>query len=116
MISLVRSIIRNATATAGDVRDALRIDPVLLRAADILPLSEVEIVNLATGVRLRTFAEPAVEASGVVQAPGVRAGDAVTIVAYTLLHEGQTLAHRAKIVTVDGRNALVSITEATDQR
>jgi aspartate 1-decarboxylase len=112
MISLVRAIIRNATATAGDMRDALRIDPVLLRAADILPFAEVEVVNLATGVRLRTFAEPAAEASGELQAPGVRAGDAVTIIAYTLLHEGQTLAHRAKIVTVDGRNQLLAIAEA----
>jgi len=111
MISLVRAVIRTATATHAETRDALRIDPVLLRAADVLPFSEVEVVNLATGARFRTFAEPAAEASGEVQAPGVRAGDQLTIVAYTLLHEGQTLAHRAKIVSVNGRNQLVAIGE-----
>jgi aspartate 1-decarboxylase len=113
MISLVRSMIRNATATQAETRDALRIDPVLLRAADILPFAEVEVVNLATGARFHTFAEPAAEASAEVQAPGVRAGDPLTIVAYTLLHEGQTLAHRPKIVTVDGRNQLLAIGEAS---
>lgn len=112
MITLVRSMIRNATATAGESRDALRIDPVLLRAADILPFAEVEVVNLATGVRYRTFAEPAAEASGELQAPGVRTGDPVTIVSYTTLHEGQTLAHKAKIVSVDARNQLVAIAES----
>jgi aspartate 1-decarboxylase len=111
VISLVRALIRNATATEGDTRDAVRIDPVLLRAAEIVPFAEVEVVNLATGARFRTFAEPAAEASGDIQAPGVRAGDAVTIIAYTLLHEGQTLAHRTKIVTVDGRNQLLGIAE-----
>src|SRR5213079_1525227 len=70
VISLVRAIIRELTVTHGDARDALRIDPVLLRAADIRAFEEVEIVNLATGARSRAWAEPAAEASGEVHAPG----------------------------------------------
>jgi len=111
VISLVRAIIRELTVTHGDARDALRIDPVLLRAADIRAFEEVEIVNLATGARSRAWTEPAAEASGEVHAPGARTGDHITIAAYTLLHEGQTLAHRAKIVSVDGKNGLVAIEE-----
>jgi aspartate 1-decarboxylase len=111
MISLARAILREVTVTHGDVRDALRVDPVLLRGAEIRPFEEVEVVNLATGVRLRTWVEPAQEASGEVHAPGARAGDRITIVAYTLLHEGQTLAHKVKLVTVDGANRLIAITE-----
>ena len=111
MISLARSIIRGATVTHGDVRDALRLDPVLLRSAEIRPFEEVEIVNLATGTRLRTWVEEAAEASGEVHAPGARAGDHITIVAYTLLHEGQTLAHKAKLVTVNEKNAAIAVEE-----
>jgi aspartate 1-decarboxylase len=111
MISLARSIIRGATVTHGDVRDALRLDPVLLRSAEIRPFEEVEIVNLTTGTRLRTWVEEAAEASGEVHAPGARAGDHITIAAYTLLHEGQTLAHKVKLVSVDPANRVVAITE-----
>ncbi|HEV8436356.1 MAG TPA: aspartate 1-decarboxylase [Thermoanaerobaculia bacterium] len=111
MISLARAILRNLTVTHGDVRDALRLDPVLLRSAEIRPFEEVEIVNLATGTRLRTWVEEAAETSGEVHAPGARIGDRVTVVAYTMLHEGQTLAHKVKLVSVDAANRVVAITE-----
>ena len=108
MISLARAILRDLTVTHGE---ALRIDPVLLRSAEVRPFEEVEVVNLATGARLRTWVEEAPEASGEVHAPGARAGDHVTIVAYTLLHEGQTLAHKVRIVTVNEKNAPVAVEE-----
>ena len=111
MISLARAIIREVTVTHGDVRDALRIDPVLLRSAELRPFEEVEIVNLTTGARLRTWVEEAAEASGEVHVPDARAGDRLTIVAYTLLHEGQTLAHKVKLVTVDEKNAAIAVEE-----
>ncbi len=111
MISLARAIIQEATVTHGDAREALRLDPVLLRSAELRPFEEVEIVNLSTGSRLRTWVEAAVEASGEVHAPGARTGDRITIVAYTLLHEGQTLAHKVKLVSVDAGNRVVAITE-----
>jgi len=111
MISLARAIIREVTVTHGDVRDALRVDPVLLRSAEIRPFDEVEVVNLSTGARLRTWVEGAAEASGEVHAPAARTGDRVTIIAYTMLHEGQTLAHKVKLVSVDPENRVVAITE-----
>lgn len=111
MISLARAIIREVTVTHGDARDALRVDSVLLRSAEVKPFEEVEIVNLATGKRLRTWIEEAAEASGEVHAPGARTGDRLTIVAYTLLHEGQTLAHKVKVVTVNEKNAAIAVEE-----
>lgn len=109
---LVRAAILQGTVTPSDAQSpALRIDPIVLRAANILPLEEVEIVNAATGARLSTWAEAAEEGSGVLAVPGVRAGDLVTIVSYGLLHDGQTLAHRAKLVTLDGTNRIIAITE-----
>jgi aspartate 1-decarboxylase len=117
--SFVRSVIHNATVTHTDPSwpTSLRVDAVLLRAAEILPLEEVEVINLATGDRFRTWAEAAGEGNGEVHVHGglkhpVRAGDIISIVVYGLLHDGQTLAHRARVVTLDVKNEVVAITEA----
>lgn len=116
--SFLRSAIHNATVTAADAAwpASLRLDPVLLRAADLQPFEAVEIVSAVTGERFRTF----VEAGGpgevrVHAAPKhpVRAGDVVSILSFGLLHDGQTLTHRVKLVTLDTGNRVVSIAEGT---
>jgi aspartate 1-decarboxylase len=113
----VRGVIHNATVTHADPSwpVSLRIDPVLLRAIEVLPLEEVEIVNTATGERFTTWAQEG--AAGEVRVHGgtshhVRAGDVISIVSHGLLHDGQTLAHRARVVTLGAANAIVSITES----
>lgn len=108
MRRLVRSAIRNATVTRGE-GTTLRIDAIILRAANILPLEEVEIIHHATGERFATFAEAAAEGAGEVVAPRLRAGDAISIVSWGLLHDGQTIAHRATLVTVDDANTVVAV-------
>lgn len=115
MRRLVRSAIQNATVTQGEGM-TLRVDPLILRAANILPLEQVEVVHHATGERFTTFAEPATEGSGEIAVPGSRAGDRVSIVSWGLLHDGQTLAHTAKLVTLDDENRVTGLTEiaATD--
>jgi aspartate 1-decarboxylase len=110
MRRLVRAAIQNATVSGGEGL-ALRIDPLILRAANILPLEEVEIVHHTTGQRFTTFVEEG--ASGEVIAPGVRARDLVSIVSWGLMHDGQTLAHQATIVTLDAENRVVAITQRT---
>lgn len=108
MRRLVRAAVRNATVTRGEGL-ALRIDPLILSAANILPLEEVELVNHATGARVTTFAEAG--DAGEVSAPHMRAGDVVSIVSWGMMHDGQTLAHRAKLVTVDAQNRVVALVE-----
>jgi len=117
--SFVRCVIHNAVVTHSDASwpASLRVDPVMLRAAEILPLEEVEVINLATGDRFRTWAEPAEEGSGDVRVHGglkhpVRTGDTISIIVYGLLHDGQTLAHRARVVTLNAKNEVVAIVEA----
>jgi aspartate 1-decarboxylase len=109
MRRLVRAAIQNATVTSGEGL-TLRIDPVILRAANILPLEEVELVDHETGERLTTFAE--IGGDGEVVAPHVRVGDIISIVAWGVLHDGQTLAHKATIVTLDPDNRVIAVTEA----
>ena len=114
----VRSVIHNATVTAASASwpVTLRVDPILLRAIDVLPLEEVEVVNTTTGRRFAIWTEAGEEGSGEVRVHGgsdahVRRGDVISIVSHGLLHDGQTLSHRAKIVTVDAQNRVVSLTE-----
>lgn len=112
MRRLVRAAVQNATVTHGGAL-TLRIDPLILRAANILPLEEVEVVNHGTGERVVTFAEEA--GSGEVHAPRMRTGDLVSIVSWGVLHDGQTLNHTAKIVTLDSANTVTAVTERAAQ-
>jgi aspartate 1-decarboxylase len=110
MRRFVRAAIQNATVTRGE-GVTLRIDPVILHAAEILPLEEVEIVHHGTGHRLATYAEAGQEGAGEVVVPHARAGDMVSILSWGQLHDGQTLAHRAKLLVLDASNRIVSLTE-----
>lgn len=108
MRRLVRAAVQNATVTHGNALN-LRVDPLILHAANILPLEEVELVNHATGERFVTFAEEA--GGGEVHAPRMRAGDVISVLSWGLMHDGQTLNHSAKIVTVDEKNEVTAIVE-----
>jgi aspartate 1-decarboxylase len=111
MRSLLRSIIRNATLTRAE-SGSLRLDPILMRAAELLPLEQVDVVNLATGARFTTFVEAGEEGSGEVNVHGAaRVGDAVAVLSWGYLHEGQTLAHKAKVVDVDAQNRVIALAD-----
>ncbi len=109
MRRLVRAAIRNATVTRSEGA-TLRLDPLILTAANILPLEEVEIVSQATGERVVTFAEAGT--AGEVCAPRMRAGDVVSVLSWGTMHDGQTLNHTAKIVTLDASNRVVAVSES----
>jgi aspartate 1-decarboxylase len=114
----VRAVIHNATVTHADSAwpVSIRIDDILLRAAELLPFEEVELVNIATGERFTTWVEPAPEGSGMIrvhsgEAHHVRAGDVISVTSFGLLHDGQTLSHRARVLTLDAGNHIVSLDE-----
>ncbi|HET7434760.1 MAG TPA: aspartate 1-decarboxylase [Thermoanaerobaculia bacterium] len=107
----LRAAIHDATVTSAS-GVAARIDPILLRAAEVLPLEEVEIVNHTTNERFTTYVDAAEEASGEVSVPHTRQRDVISILSWGLLHDGQTLAHRAKLIRVDASNRVVSLLES----
>lgn len=109
MRTLIRSLIRNATVTAI-ASAGLRLDAYIVRAAELLPFEEVEIVNEATGERFRTWVEEAPGGGGEI-AVRARKGDVITIAAYVALHEGQTLAHKPRLVTLDESNRVFAVAE-----
>lgn len=108
MRRLLRAAIRNATVTTAEGQSLL-VDPVILNAADLLPLEEVEIVHHATGVRHTAFVE--VGEAGECAVPHARAGDVVSILAWGLMHDGQTLNHTARVVTLGADNIVIAAEE-----
>lgn len=114
----VRSSIQNATVTLAETSwpVSLRIDPLIARAAELLPNEEVEVIVLATGDRFSTWVTYGAPGSGELRVHSgerhhVRAGDVVTIASHGLLHDGQTLGHKARVVTLDASNTVVAIEE-----
>lgn len=118
MRTLLHAVIHNAVVTSSATLwpVALRVDAYVLRAAEVLPFEQVEVVNVATGERFRTWVEPAEEGTGEialhagVRSP-IRTGDTVSIFSFATFHEGQTLAHKPRVVTLGANNAVVSVTE-----
>lgn len=105
MRSVLQAVIENATVTHASDSLALRLDPFIFRAADLLPYERVEVIHGRD--RSATWIEPGVEGSGEVHF-GAREGDVIAIVAFAHLHEGQNLSHRPKRVALDERNRVVS--------
>jgi aspartate 1-decarboxylase len=111
--SVLQAVIENATVTKAGDSLALRIDPFIFRAAEMLPFERVEVVNVGTREHFQTWIEPAKEGSGEVEIhTGARQGDTIAILAFAHLHEGQTLAHKPKRVKLDAANKVVSVTES----
>ena len=111
MRRFLRSAIQNARVTASEASAAIRLDPILMRAMEVLAFEEVEIINVATGARFSTWVEEG--GSGVVACANVRVGEVITIVSSCWLHDGQTLAHKPRVVTVDANNVVLSISETS---
>lgn len=115
MRALLHAVIENATVTHSGDSLALRIDPYILRAAEMMPYERVQIVN---GREItETWIEPGIEGSGELHVyTGARKGDVISIIVFAYLHEGQTLAHKPKRVKLDAKNAVVSATEVSSRR
>jgi len=116
MRRFLRSAIHNATVTVadGELPVALRLDPLVMTAAGLLPREEVEVVVIHTGDRFTTFVEPGSVGEVRVHSASahhVRAGDVISLLAWGLLHDGQTLGHSARMVTIDAENRVISLTE-----
>ena len=108
--SIVHAVIHDARVTHAGAA-VLQVDAHVLNAAGILPFEEVEIVIRSSGAHLRTWIEPAAAGSGEVRMPsGVTPGEVITIVCYGMLHDGQTVDHKPRVVRLDPHNRLLAVT------
>ncbi len=103
--------LHRATITGADLSymGSITIDPVLLEAAGIAPLQEVEIWNINNGERLTTYALPGKRGSREVVLNGAAArkaerGDVVVIAAYGLGDPYNMSEIKAKVVMLGPDN------------
>ncbi len=113
-IRLMHAKLHRVTVTEANVNyvGSITIDPDLMNQVGILPLEEVDVINLHNGKRWSTYAIPGEEAGiGEICPNGGAAllcqpGDLLIIIAYeirdraTVIKEG----HQAKVLVVDQNN------------
>ena len=117
--TLLKSKIHRATVTDADLdyEGSISIDPVLARAADLVPFERVEIYNIANGERFATYFIEGREGSGEITLNGAAAhkvtpGDLVIICSYANYTEEEVERHRPRLVYVDAQNSILSTSAA----
>jgi aspartate 1-decarboxylase len=112
--TMLKSKIHRATVTDADLhyQGSVKIDPVLMAAADVLPHERVEIYNVTNGERFATYAIPGTPGKGEVVINGAaahkaRPGDLVILATYATYSEAEARAHTPRAVFVDEKNRAV---------
>ncbi|MBL1174091.1 aspartate 1-decarboxylase [Pantanalinema sp. GBBB05] len=119
--TLLLAKIHNCVLTAANLNyvGSISIDEDILNAAGILPYEQVQVVNVANGERLITYAIKAPAKSGAVELNGAAArlgmpGDRVIVMTYAQLSSEELKEHSPIVVLVDDRNRLLEVRRYTD--
>ncbi|MDX2230148.1 MAG: aspartate 1-decarboxylase [Leptolyngbyaceae cyanobacterium bins.349] len=115
------SKIHQCTLTAANLNyvGSVSIDEILLASAGILPYEQVQVVNVANGERLITYAIAAPAGSGEIQLNGAAArlgmvGDRLIIMTYGQLSSEELTSFSPTVVLVDDQNRLLQVHRYTD--
>jgi aspartate 1-decarboxylase len=111
---MLKSKIHRATVTEGniDYEGSITIDKKLMRAADILPYEQVQVLNINNGARFSTYAIEGEEGNGDICLNGAAArlavrGDLVIILTYTDMSDEEAREYKPIVVHVNERNEIV---------
>jgi len=115
-LTILKGKIHRATVTDANLeyQGSVTVDAALLEAAGILPHEAVDIYDVTNGARLTTYTLAAPPGSGVLCINGaaahhVKKGDLVIVCAYALMDPMEARAFQPRLVHVDGRNRVVSV-------
>lgn len=110
---MCKSKIHRATVTDANLayEGSITLDPVLMRAAALLPYEQVHVVDIDNGARFETYVIEGAEGSGDVVLNGaaarlVQPGDKVIIMSYALYEEAELDDFQPRVVFVDGENRI----------
>ncbi len=116
MRTILKSKIHRATVTQADLNydGSITIDAQLMRAADILPFEQVQVLDVNNGNRLTTYAIEGESSSGQICINGAAArlvsvGDIVVILTYSAMADAEAREHQPALVYVDGSNRITRI-------
>jgi aspartate 1-decarboxylase len=104
--------IHRARVTEADLNyiGSISIDPILMKAADIVSDEQVSVYNLMNGERFETYAIEGSEGQICLNGAAARlaqVGDRVIIVTYVDVEETEVPSHRPTVVVVDEDNRVV---------
>lgn len=114
--TLLLAKIHSCTLTAANLNyvGSISIDRSLLDAAGIIPYEQVQVVNVANGERLITYAITAPANSGAVELNGAAArlgmaGDRLIIMTYAQFTAEELKNYSPTVVLVDEQNQLLEV-------
>jgi len=113
LLTMLKAKLHRATVTRCDLNyeGSISVDAALLEAAGILPYEQVDVLNLANGARITTYAIEAIAGSGTIGINGAAArlfhtGDLVIVVAYAQLEAAESRSHKPKVLQLDAANRI----------
>jgi aspartate 1-decarboxylase len=113
MRTMLKSKIHRARVTDANINyeGSITIDKALLRAADILPYEQVNVLNVNNGARFTTYAIEGEEGKGEICLNGAAArlavkGDIVIIITYTQVAEENLKTYHPVVVHVNENNEI----------
>ena len=106
--------IHRARVTDADLNyvGSISIDPLLMKAADIVPNEQVAVYNLNNGARLETYAIEGDEGQICLNGAAARSaqvGDLVIIVTFVDLEDHELPGHEPAVIVVDEENRPVEV-------
>lgn len=119
--TLLLAKIHSCTLTAANLNyvGSISVDQSLLEAAGILPYEQVQVVNVANGERLITYAITAPTNSGAIELNGAAArlgmaGDRLIIMTYAQFTPEELKTYCPTVVLVDEQNRLLEVRRYDD--
>jgi aspartate 1-decarboxylase len=110
---LLKSKIHRARVTGAslDYEGSLTIAEDLMEKVGLLPYERILCSNLANGARFETYAIKGKRGSGVIELNGAtahlgKAGDKLTIMAFTEVSGAKAKNWKPKVILLDGKNAV----------
>ena|SRR3989338_1146246 len=109
LIAILKSKIHMATVTSTllNYEGSIAIDPVLIRAAALIPGEKVHVLNFNNHQRFETYVIEGEKGEISLRGPAAKLGkkgDRVIILAYGLVEEKKARKVKAKIIRVDEKN------------
>ena len=113
LIQILKSKIHRVQITQADVDyiGSVTIDPVLMKAADIIAGEKVQILNISNGERLETYViEGGKKGEIGINGPAalkMHVGDFIIIISYTILDQKEAIQHKPQIIfPIEGSNLI----------
>jgi len=101
--------IHRARVTDADLNyvGSISIDPILMKAADIVPDEQVSVYNLNNGARFETYAIEGTDGQICLNGAAARlaqVGDLVIVVTYVDVDDDELASHEPSVIVVDHDN------------